>query len=487
MKHLFVLMSLLFVSTVLTMAQEPERLGQAFRTPAACTSVAGGSFYATNTTCTMQGSTITLNASNWFTTDICAAINSALATAASGSAVTVDARGITGTVACATNPFLNTSTSTIFNVQGQLLLGNALIQAQATWTIPTRFWVRGVGTSSGALSQNTIIQAHNWSTSACALSLNLNGSSTSNCPVLFVGNPGSLAGGWNPTDAFAAGASNLAVDCNSSTSCLGGASVQVQEQGGFDTVSFTNQLVTCVDFDASTKATGTAGISNTVLRNVNCTLPNASNGAVTFNGIVLYATDGIAEISNTSVTIPGGGSNGTTISGSCLLINAGFGTQVNYLHCERATNAITIGPATNNTTNPTVAVGVHGVTAANLVSGSSNSGVQIQNASQVVVQDVALSTSGTARSIIDKVNSVSLTDASVGLYVMSTAGGVLISTSSNTPQVLPSTNSSGLSGGNYSTAPSGSLAYCTNCSIGACSTAGSGSLAVRVGSSWVCK
>ena len=380
----------------------------------------------------MQGHAPTINVNAYYTTDICSAINSALSAVTSANtvaaSVVLDARGIQGPVTCASNPFYSSSTSSIYNVTGELLLGAATIDAQVTSTIPTRFWARGIGTGSGSLTQNTIIKATSWSTSSCALSLNLNGSSTSDCPVIFIGNPGSLAGGWNPSSAFAAGISNLDVNCNSSTNCIGAASVDIQEQGGIDTVSFTNQMVTCVDFDGSTNVGG-SGMSNTVMRNISCTLPTAASGSVTFNGIVLYADDGIAEISNVSVTVPGAGAS---IAGACVLVNAAYGLNVNFLHCEHANYGIVIGPSSAQT-NPTYSVSVTGLTTGNMTNSSSNSAVVIQNASDVTIRGVALSpTTSSVNSIIDKVNSVTLSDYEVGVYAMSTSKGAFMQASAQT-------------------------------------------------------
>jgi hypothetical protein len=159
---------------------------------------------------------------------------------------------------------------------------------------------------------------------------------------------------------------------------------------------------------------------------------------------VLYAIDGIAEMSNVSVTVPG---TGATISGACVILNAAYGMDVNYLHCEKATNAIIVGPATNNTTNPTTGVSINGLTTGNMVNSSSNSVVLIQNASQVSIHGLSMSpTTSSVKSIMDKVNNVTISDALVGFYEMSTANGVLISASSNTPWVLPATSSTGRAG-----------------------------------------
>jgi hypothetical protein len=437
----------------------------------------------------MQGSAVTINVDAYYTTDICTAIRSALAAVTSGTAVTLDARGITGSsVACSVNPFVSTGGS-MFNVTGELLLGNAVIDATATWTIPTRFWVRGIGLSNqtSGSNQNTIIKATSWAATVCTLGLDLNGASTNNtyCPVIFIGNPGTT-GAFNQSDVFAAGISNLSVDCASSSACIGAASVEVQEGGGIDSVSFLNQTVACVDFDGFTKGSGTAGISNSFLRNINCTTPTATSE--TMNGIVIDASDGPAEISNVSVTVPGG-STTYFITGACLVINGANGVNVNYLHCEHAIEGITLGATTTNTFATVNAVNVHGLTASNMYSSASNpTGVLIQSANSVSLEGIFVTNSGTTpKGIIDNVNSVNISDQNVAQYTFTqnpTSGHtVLVTTSSNTPWILGSEVYSSLS----SSAQNGSITYCSDCTVAACSTSGHGALAVRVNGAWVCK
>jgi hypothetical protein len=491
MKNLLVALFVFAALSTLALAQsEPEHFGQrSSRFPAACTSVVGGDFYATNTSCTMEGSAVTINVNAYYTTDICTAIRSALATVASGAAVTLDARGITGSsVTCSVNPFFSTG-GTIFNVTGELLLGNVVIDATTTWTIPTRFWVRGIGLSNQASgsNQNTIIKATTWSGTVCTLSLDLNGASTNNtyCPVIFIGGPGS-AGAFNPADVFAAGIANLSVDCASSSACIGAASVEVQEGGGIDSVSFLNQSVTCVDFDGITRASSTAGISNSFLRNINCTTPTGTSE--TMNGIVIDASDGPAEISNVSVTVPGGGTS-FFITGACLVINGANGVNVNYLHCEHAIEGVALGATTTGTFGTVNAVNVHGLTAANMNSSASNpTAVLIQSANSVSLEGIYVTGSGTStKGVIDNVNSVNISDQNVAQYTFTenptSSHTVLVTTSSNTPWILGSELFSSLS----SAAQNGSITYCSNCTVGACATSGNGALALRVNGAWVCK
>jgi hypothetical protein len=496
MKKLLAPVFLFTALTSLALAQgEPEHFGQrsAGTSPRFSTCTAGTDSYLTST-CAVTPSATTINVNNWYTSDICTAIRSALATISSGTAVTLDARGITGSgVTCSVNPFFSSGGS-IFNVTGELLLGNVVIDATTTWTIPTRFWVRGIGLSNQASgsNQNTIIKATSWSGTVCTLSLDLNGTSTNNtyCPVIFIGDPGTT-GAFNQSDVFAAGIANLSVDCNSSSSCIGAASVEVQEGGGIDTVSFLNQAVACVDFDGITRKTpGTAGISNSFLRNINCTTPTATSE--TMNGIVIDASDGPAEISNVSVTVPGGGTS-FFITGACLVINGANGVNVNYLHCEHAIEGITLGATTTGTFGIVNAVNIHGLTAANMFSTASNpTALLIQNANSVTLEGLFVTGSGTAtKGVIDNVNSVSIKDQNLAHYAFSQNGSpshtVLVTTSSNTPWILGSEVFTSLS----SSAQDGSMTYCSDCKVtsstnNVCASGGSGAFAKRVNGSWLC-
>ena len=105
-------------------------------------------------------------------TDICARINTAwgmvLGQTPTGStppnvnSVTVDARGFTGGWTCASSPF-PVGTSPL--PHGVLLLGNAIVTASATWVVPSRTALIGIGTGSTTVGSsygvNTVIRAAN--------------------------------------------------------------------------------------------------------------------------------------------------------------------------------------------------------------------------------------------------------------------------------------------------------------------------------------
>src|SRR5271170_5208458 len=109
------------------------------------------------------------NASNGLTTDgvswdakqfagsdMCAQIHAAweAAMATGLTSATIDARGMTGAQSCASDPFPG-------NATGKLLLGNAQITTTATWHVPSRTHLEGLGVSqlNGKNTANTTLRA----------------------------------------------------------------------------------------------------------------------------------------------------------------------------------------------------------------------------------------------------------------------------------------------------------------------------------------
>jgi hypothetical protein len=418
-------------------------------------------------------------------TDICAAIQSALSTYLS-TVVTLDGRGVTGgNITCTMSPFNGSlSTQNHTALTGRLLLGAATITTSVQWTMPnTFFWIEGIAEGNKATSgKGTVIVANNGNNSgipnfSCTngyqpVSMTLPGS-LSVCPVFFIGDQGTSATG----DSFGSGIRNLAVDCEGLTGCAGAGSTNIQEGGGIDSVVFYNQVTNCVDFD-DTIALGNLGIgiSNSFLRNVNCVFKptGVTSGAL---GIYVRASDGPAEISNTSVTVPQG--SGSVIS-DCLDVDQAKGVVINYFHCEHASYGEVLGGATYAVTG----ANIHGFT-----NGSSigTAGIYIQNATDVTVESVEMNT-GTA--LKDDVNGITLSSPNVSKYVMSKAGGALITTDQSTPSVLWQERLIGIAKLSLGTPPDGTLAWCSNCvptSGSGCPGTGSGALAVHQGGNWVCK
>jgi hypothetical protein len=395
-------------------------------------------------------------------TDICAAIQAALAT--SPNAQTIDARGVTGgSVTCAVSPFNGYSAHT-----GRLLLGGVLITTTVQWTLPnTFFWIEGIAPASGSAT-GSIIKA-NASSFSCS-----NGtgaiSMTAGCPLVFVGGTGSNG------DSFASGIRNVELDCSSLASCIGAGSVNVQEGGGLDTVFLTNQANYCVDFDANQK-TGATGISNAAIRNVDCVMSSSATSSSV--GVYVSAADGPAEISNVTVTLPGGGA---TIA-ECVDLDGARGAIVNYVHCEHAKYGEVIGDS-------------HAVTGASIrgfTNGSSitTAGIYINNSgnTDISVETVELN-SNTVPALIDNVNGITISPSSLAKYVMTSSGGTLITTDKATPSVLGQETLLGVPFTTLGSQANGTLLYCTNCKTGTTpctTTGGTGALAVRQNSAWSCK
>jgi hypothetical protein len=466
MKRLSVTVFVVIAISTLSFAQlETERFDQreGNRFPTGCTTQ--GWNLVDSTTCATTPSESFIDASV-FTGDACAKIAAAIATLTLPTSVTIDARGITGTSTCTgatANPFSGTNVTT--KLTGQLLLGQVTITTPTQWTVPNRFWIRGIGLSSASSVSNTIIQAGSGALT-CTTTLTIG--SSSYCPLVFIG-PISQ-------DVFAAGLSDLTVDCASNTDCIGAGSATVQEGGGLDNVSFINQTIACVDFDSSAKTTG-AGISNDFIRNINCTFPSTDTLLSSADGILINASEGPAEISNVTVSVPG--ETGSSVINDCVYLNGAIGTNVNYLHCEHAANILVVGDA-----NAATEVNVHGVTSSATIT---NAGIWLKNAKYTSIQGLYYGGGG-GTPIIDGTNSINITDKQVSVYEMSTASGPLLTTVTSTPSVLPVVTDSILGGGNYSSAPSGAVVFCSDCKIAnPCAGSGTGALAVRNGTAWVCK
>jgi len=462
MKRLLATLFLLTALCSLALAQsEPERFGQIH--PPSCTTQ--GWNVVDTTTCGTTTSEAFIDASV-FAGDACAKIAAAIATLTLPTSVTIDARGITGTSTCSgttANPF--SATNVITGLHGQLLLGGVTITTPTQWTVPNRFWIRGIGLSSASSVANTIIQAGSGALT-CTTTLTIG--SSSYCPLVFIGPINQ--------DVFAAGLSDLTVDCANNTDCIGAGSAEVQEGGGLDNVAFINQTIACVDFDSSVKTSG-AGISNDFIRNVNCTFPSTDTLLGSADGILINASEGPAEISNVTVSVPG--ETGSSVINDCVYLNGAIGTSVNYLHCEHAANALVVGDA-----NVATEVNVHGLTTSATIT---NAGIWLKNAKYTSIQGLDF-LGGGGTPIIDAANSTHITDKQVSVYEMSTASGPLLTTVTSTPSVLPAVTNATLGGGNYSSAPTGAVVFCTDCKIAnPCAGSGTGALAIRNGTAWVCK
>jgi hypothetical protein len=427
-----------------------------------------------------------------FSGDICAKINAAINYIGLNNmtsqpyGVTIDARGILPAVGsplmtCANNPFTGTYAA---GITGRLLLPPALITTNVQWTMPNQyFWIEGTIMANMAGSVGTVIRAS--STFTCgtgALSISVTSPALSGCPVVFISGSGSTNG--VPYVSQGTGIRNLTIDCAGVTGCIGAGSYDVQEGGGIDGVGFINQTIACIAFNAAQTATGSVGISNPFLRNVNCTFSTPLSSAI---GIYVNAQNGPAEISNTTVGVPGL-QNQNEVLYACLDLNGGRGTNVNYLHCEHAVTAEIIGDSNL----------VHNVTVNGLTASATGLGVNIKNTGDydINVQSVELEPgpSPAPNALKDGTNSVTITTPNVAQYT--NGGGTIFTTDRSTTNYL-GTQSLALVSDTWANwlritrATAGLVVYCSDCQpssgTASCSAGGSGALAVWNGSQFSCK
>ena len=442
------------------------------------------------------------------TPDICAAIAAAIITLPVG-AVTIDARGAstaTGIFTCAHNPFTNPMAK---GYTGKLLLGAGNIVTSEQWTMPDQyFWIEGLSMSNGKASAlGTVIQAASgFNCTLVGVTINIPTVSAAQCPVVFIAGasipPTSYFG-----DVLGSGIRNLTIDCATVKNCVGVGSFDVQEGGGVDTVEFINQDSACVVFDSSawTINPPVAAISNPFIRNVNCVFAMPNTPPTPWIGIYINATDGPAEISNTTVSVPGVMVD-TPQFQYCLYVSSGRGVNINYLHCEHASvAAVQLG----NSLLSQVVTGasIRGVTAAN-----TTLGVLLNDATDTTVQDVEMAnrpTTGTGYigplkdgSLVvgGNVSSGGMGGINLAYYATSSTYPL---PGSSTPVTTTVTTDSGTLSKFYqiqllgvpfaslpSTAPNGTVMFCQDClhNNSTCAVGGPGALAVRVnnGTAWAC-
>jgi|GEM_PF-7131858 len=420
-------------------------------------------------------------------TDMCQKINNAITTVITSPApVTIDARGFTGMQNCGSNPF-GINSQNLVNAAaytGRLLLGGVTINTSVQWTMPNQyFWIEGIAMANVSSTGTVIKATSNFNcNSTGAISVNVASPVLVGCPVVFISGTGFSTQAY---DSLGTGIRNLTIDCSSLSGCIGAGAFDVQEGGGIDTVGFINQNKACVVFDtAEVHVGGATGVSNPFLRNIDCVfMATPSNTAI---GIYVNAQDGPAEISNTTVAVPGA----TVPISSCLDLNGGRGTNVNYFHCEHANTAEIIGDSNL----------VHDVTINGLTASATPLGVWLKNTGDydITVHSVELEpTSPLTGVLTDAVNSVTITANNVAQYVMN-QNGTVFTTDPGTPSFIPLArfNQARLTGFTLSqllvlNPPGGSVAYCSDCrpnsGTNGCSSGGTGALALRTNLNWYCK
>lgn len=454
--------------------------------------------------------------------DVCLAINNALlsvtATGLTSGAVTIDARGIplynpggggSPYLQCFTNPFAGNMAK---GYTGKLLLGQGPIITKVQWNMPNQyFWVEGLGLSnSSSPALGSVIQASDGSKGvpAFACSNGVMGDYNTvtiptipgvpQCPVLFIAGSASAS---NYFDALGTGIRNLTVDCNTISHCVGVGSFDVQEGGGLDTVSFINQDTACVVLDSS-GLPGHPAVSNPFIRNVDCGFSMPQTPPTKWIGLYIKTTDGPAEISNTTVAVPGIMNNTDPQFDYCLYLVGGRGVNVNYFHCEHAALAAEfLGSVTG--------ASIRGLTAS-----VTALGVQLMNSTDTSIHDVEMnnySTTGLFPYVAPLMDGSTIvggytggnTNFNLASYITSSTYpsaaasskvNTAITTDSGTPsvfykeQLIPVTGTTFLS----TTPSAGTMMFCSDCApsgaMGVCSSPGGpGTLAIYNGSHWLCR
>ncbi len=145
-------------------------------------------------------------------TDACAKINAAIKALSAQDGV-VYAQGIIGAQFCATNPFAGVSASS----SGTVYMGGSVISTTASWIIPNKWRVIGIGRGNAADGLNTVIKA--------------NIGFPINTPVVQFGASGPI---------FGVQLNDLGVDCSNISGAIGVQNSFAQEQSGLDHVLIRN-------------------------------------------------------------------------------------------------------------------------------------------------------------------------------------------------------------------------------------------------------
>jgi hypothetical protein len=419
------------------------------------------------------------------THDSCDKISQALTQASAGQVV--DARGFTGTQACATNPIPSTA-------QSALLLGPAIFQLQATWVVPLRFTILGIGWDA------------NPPTGVGATTLQACSAIAGNCTAVFPPAPGGPLLCWGAGGScssasgpiFDSNVEKITLDCKGVFGCIGAQDFNAEEGSGLRHVKIENwanggrgleisgsnfsgnvgvtnnsptvtgsgftsdllnsqiQFASQAGVNYIVSAVNSAGTQLTLASNYNGTT-NAStalieNSAGAQNGsftdlyfVVLSSstctTSAVAILQNT-----GSASNeGPKFIREVTLVNAcssnnptnaieisGTGTAIEDVHaCEAFTNCIAIGLDAN-----TSDINVWN-SWSSAISAASSSEVLISNAhttTNIGLYGIRCVSPNLPTNIIkDQVNSNTITTASeaqIAMYVIGPSGNVITSSSS---------------------------------------------------------
>lgn len=309
-------------------------------------------------------------------------INAALKALPSTGGI-VDARGLTG---------LQISSSNIFSgvtAQGvTVLLGAATYRLSQQWVVPNKSRLIGVGRGD-ANSSNTVLQA----VSTFPVST----------PLIRLG---------SGTIVFGTQLQYLTVDCNNISGCTGVYSTDLNEQSGLFFVLVVNYSLYGVNIDGS--VSGDTGAANFTIQNVETYGGTNVDGSIgdggASMGMRIKTQQGtFGSISDCTLN----GSVGHPIAIGFYLDNTAGGT-LRHIHAEQVTTGIQIG-------DPSGAHGVRGVFASDL-SASVNylNAVTINHTAtrSLTIADVSGYTAPSGNTLVDNINSITLTNETVGLYVV---------------------------------------------------------------------
>ena len=283
--------------------------------------------------------------------DMCAQIyNAWLAALATGlTSATIDARGITGTQSCSANPFPPKAT-------GKLLLGNTVIITTATWQVPTRTHVEGLGVATLTDKSNTTLRA---------------GSSAAD-PVLQMGN--------NKASSFDVQVKSMTVDAYglATTGILNNSALEGSTLEDVDINNATQYGLLLGQYSSARSAAGSGPYRNiNVQFNKNCSTCGTGTTGVMMLSSIRELGFPIRGLDN--VTVSGIGAKNSVI-GSCIAV-IGYSVLITNTHEEFCQTGIQIGAEGGLITN-----GVEVMSAAVDSFGGWN--ITITNASDILLSGI---------------------------------------------------------------------------------------------------
>ncbi|MGD0511769.1 MAG: hypothetical protein ABSA29_00625 [Terriglobales bacterium] len=245
--------------------------------------------------------------------DICAQIFNAWSAAmATGlTSATIDARGITGTQSCSANPFPR-------KASGKLWLGNTVIITTATWQVPSKTHVEGLGVATLTDKSNTTLRA---------------GSSAAD-PVLQMGN--------NQSVTFDVQVKSMTVDAYglATTGILNNSALEGSTLEDVDINNATKYGLLLGQYSTARSAAGSGPYRNINIQfNKNCSTCGTGTIGVMMLSNLRELGFPIRGLDN--VTVSGIGAKNSTI-GTCIAV-IGYSVLITNTHEEFCQTGIQIG------------------------------------------------------------------------------------------------------------------------------------------------